>query len=77
MNKQVIPEIPILDTEIYSPYRSATINSCTRINTGLYLIITSLLDSVYVDKLYLVGQKITYKLKKSVLDGKYKTTIEK
>jgi len=77
MNKQVIPEIPILDTDIYSPYRSATVKSCTRVKTGIYLLITSLLDTFYVNRLYMVGDTLLYKIKKVVSDGKCINTIEK
>lgn len=72
-----IPEIKILDCEIHTPYRSATVQSCARIDKNKYLLVTSLLDSVYVDKLHLKGEKIVYKLKKVVEDGKCKTTIVK
>jgi len=77
MKEQNIPEIDILDCEIHTPYRSAIVQSCARIDKNKYLLVTSLLDSVYVDRLYLNGDKIVYKLKKVVEDGKCKTTIVK
>lgn len=77
MNIEIIPEIPILDTEIHSPYRSATVKSCARVKTGLYLITTSMLDTFYVNRLYIVGDTLLYKIKKAIVDGKCINTIEK
>lgn len=65
----VIPDIPIIDCGFVSEYRKGTVVACKRIGAGSYLLHTSLLDTFYVDKLYVPGQVVLYKISKKVIDG--------